>query len=43
MVQEVVSDSSEEMDTVILRQAYAEAGIREYWLVKLPAPAGKGK
>ena len=33
MVLEVVSDSSVEKDTVILRQAYAEAGIREYWLV----------
>jgi Uma2 family endonuclease len=33
MVLEVVSDSSVEKDTVLLRQAYAEAGIREYWLV----------
>jgi Uma2 family endonuclease len=33
MVLEVVSDSSVEKDTVILRRAYAEAGIREYWLV----------
>src|SRR5262245_10107321 len=33
MVLEVVSDSSVEKDTVVLRQAYAEAGIREYWLV----------
>jgi Uma2 family endonuclease len=33
MVLEVVSDSSEEKDTVVLRRAYAEAGIREYWLV----------
>jgi len=33
MVLEVVSDSSVEKDTVILRHAYAEAGIREYWLV----------
>jgi Uma2 family endonuclease len=33
MVLEVVSDSSVEKDTVVLRKAYAEAGIREYWLV----------
>ena len=33
MVLEVVSDGSVEKDTVVLRQAYAEAGIREYWLV----------
>ena len=33
MVLEVVSDSSVEKDTVFLRRAYAEAGIREYWLV----------
>jgi Uma2 family endonuclease len=33
MVLEVVSDGSVEKDTVLLRQAYAEAGIREYWLV----------
>lgn len=33
MVLEVVSPSSVGKDTVILRQAYAEAGIREYWLV----------
>jgi Uma2 family endonuclease len=33
MVLEVVSDSSVDKDTVVLRQAYAEAGIREYWLV----------
>ena len=33
MVLEVVSRSSVEKDTVLLRQAYAEAGIREYWLV----------
>jgi Uma2 family endonuclease len=33
MVLEVVSDSSVEKDTVVLRQAYAEAGVREYWLV----------
>jgi Uma2 family endonuclease len=33
MVLEVVSDSSVDKDTVILRRAYAEAGIREYWLV----------
>jgi Uma2 family endonuclease len=33
MVLEVVSESSVKKDTVILRQAYWEAGIREYWLV----------
>jgi len=33
MVLEVVSRSSVEKDTVVLRQAYATAGIREYWLV----------
>ena len=33
MVLEVVSRSSVDKDTVVLRQAYAEAGIREYWLV----------
>ena len=30
---EVVSDSSEEKDLITLRQAYWDAGIREYWLV----------
>jgi Uma2 family endonuclease len=33
MVLEVVSDSSVQKDCVTLRQAYWEAGIREYWLV----------
>jgi Uma2 family endonuclease len=33
MVLEVVSPSSVQKDTVVLRQAYWEAGIREYWLV----------
>jgi Uma2 family endonuclease len=33
MVLEVVSDGSVDKDMVVLRQAYAEAGIREYWLV----------
>jgi Uma2 family endonuclease len=33
MVLEVVSRSSVEKDTEILRQGYATAGIREYWLV----------
>jgi len=33
MVLEVVSRSSVNKDTVQLRQAYHEAGIREYWLV----------
>ncbi len=32
MVLEVVSDSSVRKDAVVLRQAYWEAGIREYWL-----------
>jgi Uma2 family endonuclease len=33
MVLEVVSPSSVRKDTQVLRQAYWEAGIREYWLV----------
>jgi Uma2 family endonuclease len=33
MVLEVVSASSVDKDTVVLRQAYWQAGIREYWLV----------
>jgi Uma2 family endonuclease len=33
MVLEVVSDRSEHKDTVVLREAYWEAGIPEYWLV----------
>jgi len=33
MVLEVVSASSVQKDTVVLRQAYWEAGIIEYWLV----------
>ncbi len=33
MVLEVVSDSSVKKDTVLLRDAYWNAGIREYWLV----------
>jgi Uma2 family endonuclease len=33
MVLEVVSPSSVKKDKVLLRQAYAEAGIPEYWLV----------
>ncbi len=33
MVLEVLSASSEAKDNVILKQAYWEAGIREYWLV----------
>jgi len=33
MVLEVVSPSSVEKDTVILRQLYWKAGVREYWLV----------
>jgi Uma2 family endonuclease len=39
MVLEVVSRSSVRNDTVILRQAYWEAGVREYWLVDVrPEP-----
>jgi len=37
MVLEIVSDSSEEKDFVLLREAYWEAGIREYWLVDVRA------
>lgn len=33
MVLEVLSDGSEKKDLVILRAAYWEAGLREYWLV----------
>ena len=33
MVLEVVSPTSVRKDTVVLRQGYWEAGIREYWLV----------
>lgn len=33
MLLEVLSDSSEEKDYVTLRQAYWDAGVREYWLV----------
>lgn len=33
MVLEVVSDSSEEKDNIILRDLYRRAGISEYWLV----------
>jgi Uma2 family endonuclease len=33
MVLEVVSPSTVEKDTVILRELYAQAGIAEYWLV----------
>lgn len=33
MVLEVVSRSSVEKDTVVLRDAYARAGVREHWLV----------
>jgi Uma2 family endonuclease len=33
MVLEVVSHSSVRKDTVLLRKAYWEAGVREYWLV----------
>jgi Uma2 family endonuclease len=33
MVLEILSKSSERKDTVLLKTAYWEAGIREYWLV----------
>jgi Uma2 family endonuclease len=33
MVLEVVSDSSVQKDEELLRRAYWEAGVREYWLV----------
>ena len=33
MVVEIVSDSSVRKDTVTLKAAYAEAGVREYWLI----------
>jgi Putative restriction endonuclease len=33
MVLEVVSESSEDKDLVVLFKAYWEAGVREYWLV----------
>jgi Uma2 family endonuclease len=33
MVLEVLSKSSEEKDEVVLKRAYWEAGVREYWLV----------
>jgi Uma2 family endonuclease len=38
MVLEVVSRSSIHKDTVVLRQAYWEAGIQEYWLVDARKP-----
>jgi Uma2 family endonuclease len=33
MVLEILSQSSEEKDTVLLKAAYWEAGVREYWLM----------
>jgi Uma2 family endonuclease len=33
MVLEVLSKSSEEKDEVVLKRAYHEAGVREYWLI----------
>ncbi len=39
MVLEVVSTSSVRKDTVTLRRAYWEAGVREYWLVDARADA----
>jgi Uma2 family endonuclease len=41
MVLEVVSESSVKKDTIILRQAYWEAGIREYWLVDVRGEPAK--
>jgi len=40
MTLEIVSQSSEEKDTVLLRRLYWEAGVREYWLVdsRVPEP-----
>ena len=38
MVLEVLSNSSVRKDDVDLRQAYWEAGIREYWLVDARKP-----
>src|SRR5205807_2279951 len=37
-VLEIVSDSSVEKDTRLLRTAYHRAGIREYWLVDARGP-----
>jgi len=37
MVLEIVSDSSEQKDFILLRRAYWEAGIREYWIVDVRA------
>ena len=33
LVVEIVSDTSVQKDTVMLRQAYARAGVEEYWLI----------
>ena len=41
VVLEVVSRSSVEKDTEVLRQAYATAGVREYWLVDARGDAVK--
>jgi hypothetical protein len=41
MVLEVISTSSVRKDTVVLRRAYWEAGIREYWLVDARGEAPK--
>ncbi len=41
MVAEVVSPSSVQKDTEILRQAYARANIREYWLIDAREEATK--
>jgi Uma2 family endonuclease len=41
MTLEVVSRSSVAKDTDVLRQAYAAAGVREYWLVDARGEAPK--
>lgn len=38
LVVEIVSDTSVRKDTVLLRDAYAKAGVREYWLVDARGP-----
>jgi Uma2 family endonuclease len=38
LVVEIVSDTSVRKDTVLLRDAYAKAGVREYWLIDARGP-----
>lgn len=38
LVVEIVSDSSVRKDTVLLREAYARADVREYWLIDARGP-----